>query len=54
MHACHRNDPLGRVELGLGERAMAFEAGDRFSGTHAPAELVAVDFGIEVADLEPG
>ena len=39
MHAGHRDDALGRVELGLGQRACAVEPRDRLAGAHAPPQV---------------
>ena len=36
MHARHRDDALGGVELGLGQRRVAFEPGDRLARAHPP------------------
>ena len=49
MHAGHRDDPLRRVELGLGQRLVRLESRDRFTGAHARPQVLLADFGIEGA-----
>jgi hypothetical protein len=41
-----------RLELAFAQCAVTFEAGDRLALAHAPAHLVALDLGIEIAELE--
>ena len=51
MHAGHRDDPFGGVELGLGQRLMRFESRDRFARAHPPPQVLLADLGIEVTDI---
>ena len=52
MHARHRDDALGGVELGFGQRRVAFEPRDRLAGAHPAPQVLHVDLGIEVAEPE--
>src|SRR5438105_4620308 len=52
MHAGHRNDPFGSVELSFGQRTMCIESFYGRAVAHSLAQALLVDLRIEVADVE--
>ena len=54
MHAGHRNDSFSRIELGFREGDVRVEPIDRRAVAHSPAQILLVDFRVEIADVETG